>query len=247
MMNSNTLRSLSLALLVSVAAPAAAAPAPVTELGSGGSSSSVERLERMLEARNQMQIDMQRQLEQMAGELDELRGTVERNSYELNQMLERQRDLYREIDTLRTAKPAAAVESKPETPATTEAYSNNQSENAEYESAVNLILKEKNYQGATESFNAFLTKYPQSIYKPNAHYWLGQLYFAKSELALAKQHFDAVSQFAKSSKRADAMLKLGMIADREGDKAGAKTLFQKVVTEYPGSTSASQAEKQMKK
>ncbi|SKA52686.1 tol-pal system protein YbgF [Enterovibrio nigricans] len=245
-MNSNTLRCLSLALLVSAAAPVAAAPAPVTELGgSSGGSSSVERLERMLEARNQMQLDMQRQLDQMAGELDNLRGTVERNSYELNQMLERQRDLYREIDTLRNAKPAPAPEAKPEAPAPTEKYSTDQTENAEYDAAVNLILKEKNYVGATEAFNAFLAKYPESIYTPNAHYWLGQLYFSKSELDAAKKHFTAVSQFAKSSKRADALLKLGIVAQRQGDTAGANTLFQSVIKEYPGTTTANQAEKQL--
>lgn len=161
-MNSNTLRTLSLALLVSAAVPVAAAPAPVTELG--GSSGSIERLERMLQARNQMQLDMQRQLDQMAGEIDQLRGTVERNSHELNQMLERQRDLYREIDSLRNAKPAPAVETSAETTDTKDSYSSNQSENAEYDAAVNLILKEKNYAGATDAFNAFLAKYPDSIY-----------------------------------------------------------------------------------
>ncbi|WP_325892278.1 tol-pal system protein YbgF [Grimontia sp. NTOU-MAR1] len=242
-MNSNTLRALSLALLVSAAAPVAAAPAPVTELG--GSGSSVERLERMLEARNQMQIDMQRQLDQMASELDELRGTVERNNYELNQMLERQRDLYREIDSLRNARPAPAVEVKPQESTSTEKYSANQSENTEYDAAVNLILKEKNYAGATQAFNAFLAKYPESIYKPNAHYWLGQLYFSKSQLDDAKKNFTAVSQFAKSSKRADALLKLGIIADRQKDTATAKTLFKQVVKEYPGTTTAKQAEKQL--
>ncbi|STO57103.1 tol-pal system protein YbgF [Grimontia hollisae] len=242
-MSSNTLRFLSLALLVSVAAPVAAAPAPVTELG--GSGSSFERLERMLEARNQMQIDMQRQLDQMAGELDELRGTVERNSYELNQMLERQRDLYREIDTLRNTKPVPAVEREPDGKSSEASYSTNQSENAEYDAAVNLILKKKNYAGAVDAFNAFLTKYPESIYKPNAHYWLGQLYFSKSQLDDAKKNFTAVSQFAKSSKRADALLKLGIIAERQSDGASAKAFFEQVVKEYPGTTTAKQAQKQL--
>lgn len=242
-MNSNTLRTLSLALLVSAAVPVAAAPAPVTELG--GSSGSIERLERMLQARNQMQLDMQRQLDQMAGEIDQLRGTVERNSHELNQMLERQRDLYREIDSLRNAKPAPAVETSTETTDTKDSYSSNQSENAEYDAAVNLILKEKNYAGATDAFNAFLAKYPDSIYTPNAHYWLGQLYFSKSDFAAAKKNFTAVSQVQKSSKRADALLKLGMIAEKEGDKAGANALFTQVVKEYPGTTTAKQAEKQL--
>ncbi|ATF10427.1 tol-pal system protein YbgF [Candidatus Enterovibrio altilux] len=245
-MNSNTLRFFSLALLVNVTASVVATPATVTELG-GGSSSSAERLERMLEIRNQMQMNMQRQLAQIADELDEMRGTVEENSHTLNQILERQRNLYKEIDILHNAKRESVVENKLKKPSTSEVYSSNQFENEEYDAAVNLILKEKNYTGATQAFNIFLIEYPQSIYKPNAHYWLGQLYFSKSELDLAKQHFDAVSHHAKSSKRADALLKLGMIADRQGDKVNAQILFQNVIKEYPRTTTASQAEKQMKK
>ncbi len=83
--NSNSVRTLALALLVSVAAPVAATSAPVTEVGAGGTT--VDRLERMLQARNQMQLDMQRQLDQMAQELSTLRGNVERNSYEIKQVL----------------------------------------------------------------------------------------------------------------------------------------------------------------
>ncbi|PCS21597.1 tol-pal system protein YbgF [Candidatus Enterovibrio escicola] len=243
-MDSNTLRYLSLALLVCVAAKVAAIP--VIELGSG-SSSSFEHLERMLEVRNQMQIDMQRQLAQMAGELDELHGGVEKNRHELKQIVERQRELYREIDTLRNAGPVSSVELKTEQLNSSEVYSNNQSENRAYDTAVKLILKEKNYMGATDAFNTFLTEYPESVYMPNAHYWLGQLYFINNSLNLAKRHFNAVSTFAKSSKRADALLKLGMIAQKQGDSVAANTLFQRVINEYVGTTTANQAEKKLKK
>lgn len=36
-----------------------------------------------------------------------------------------------------------------------------------------------------------------------------------------------------------------MIAEKEGDKAGANALFTQVVKEYPGTTTAKQAEKQL--
>ncbi len=241
-MNSNTLRTLSLALLVSAAVPVAAAPAPVTELG--GSSGSIERLERMLQARNQMQLDMQRQLDQMAGEIDQLRGTVERNSHELNQMLERQRDLYREIDSLRNAKPAPAVETSAETTDTKDSYSSNQSENAEYDAAVNLILKEKNYAGATDAFNAFLAKYPDSIYTPmRTTGWVSSISL-RAILPLRKRTY-CCKPSSEIQQTRRCLLKLGMIAEKEGDKAGANALFTQVVKEYPGTTTAKQAEKQL--
>ena len=106
MSSNKVMRQFALVLLVGAATQVVAAPAPVTELNSSSAQgNSLERLERMLEARNQIQIDMQRQLEQLASEMDELRGVVERNSYDLSQMLERQRELQmastiREVATL---------------------------------------------------------------------------------------------------------------------------------------------------
>ncbi|OAN18424.1 tol-pal system protein [Photobacterium jeanii] len=246
-MNSNKMRVAALALLVGAATQVVAAPAPVTELNSSSAQgSSLERLERMLEARNQVQIDMQRQLEQLASEMDELRGVVERNSYDLSQMLERQRELYREVDAL-SRQPQKATDTADAKPKSTETYTGNVSENADYEKAVNLILKEKDYDGAVKAFEGFLASYPESAYKPNAHYWLGQLYFTKNQLKQAGEQFKAVASYSDSNKRADAMLKLGVIAERSKDVAEAKKMYQEVVKSYPDSTSSRQAQANLKK
>ncbi|KLV09099.1 tol-pal system protein [Photobacterium aquae] len=248
-MNSNTMRKLALTLLVGAATQVVAAPAPVTELGGNSAQGvSLERLERMIEARNQLQLDMQRQLDQLATEMDELRGIVEKNSYDLGQMLERQRELYREVDAL-SRQPKAAAETAATSEGSTEpteAYSGNVSENEAYENAVNLILKEKDYSGAISAFNGFLKTYPKSVYRPNAHYWLGQLYFTQNQLPEAAEQFTAVASFADSNKRADALLKLGVIAQRSKKADEAKKYFQDVIKAYPGSTSAKQAEKNLK-
>ncbi|MGF1686626.1 tol-pal system protein YbgF [Photobacterium japonica] len=246
-MNSNTMRKLALTLLVGAATQVVAAPAPVTELNGSSSAQggSLERLERMIEARNQVQLDMQRQLDQLATEMDDLRGIVERNSYDLSQMLERQRELYREVDALSRQPKAPAT--TPETSSTsTESYAANVNENEAYETAVNLILKEKNYAGAITAFKGFLTTYPESVYKANAHYWLGQLYFTQNQLADATVHFQAVASEKDSNKRADALLKLGIIAERDKNVEQAKKLYQEVISTYPESTSSQQAQKNLK-
>lgn len=243
-MNRNILRFIPLALLVSAAAPLAAALAPVTELGDN---SAVKRLERMLEARNQMQLDMQTQLDHMAGELDQLRGTIERNSFDINQMMERQRDIYKEIDALRNVNSAPQVPIEIEkSSGSKEVYSKDKSENARYGAAVDLILKEKNYSGAIDAFNAFLKKYPQSVYQANAHYWLAQLYLSKNDLKTATMHFSTVSKIKGSNKRADAMFKLGVIEKKQGNANKANTYFNQVITEYPDTSLAVQAKKEMK-
>ncbi|PSW07414.1 tol-pal system protein YbgF [Photobacterium lipolyticum] len=247
-MNSNIMRNIALALLVGAATQVVAAPAPVTELNSNNAQgSSLERLERMLESRNQVQLDMQRQLDQLASEMDELRGLVERNSYDLSQMLERQRELYREVDSLSRQPQKKEAEDVGAKSASSETYTSNVSENEAYEKAVNLILKEKDYVGAVTAFNEFLTAYPESAYKPNAQYWLGQLYFTQNQLQEASENFTAVASVKDSNKRADAMLKLGVIAERSKQPEQAKKYYQEVISAYPDSTSSRQAESHLKK
>ncbi|MCE7576073.1 tol-pal system protein YbgF [Aliivibrio fischeri] len=247
---SNLKRIIPLTLLASAATLVVAAPAPVTDLNASSnstssapaSSASIERLERLIKSRNQIQLQLQQQLDGLSQELSEMRGTVERNSYELDQMLERQRQLYIEIDNIRTAKPT--VEAKPEAAeggSTEGAYAADTNENAAYQNAVDLILKEKNYAGATKAFQEFVTAYPDSVYSSNAHYWLGQLYFAQKNDVEAAKSFAKVVSYADSNKRADALLKLGEVAKRNNNNAAAKKYYQKVVNEYPDSTTAKTA------
>ncbi len=48
-----------------------------------------------------------------------------------------------------------------------------------------------------------------------------------------------VNQHKDSTKRSDAMLKLAMVSDKQGDKARARVLYNQLIKEYP-STSAAQ-------
>ena len=157
---SNLKRIIPLTLLASAATLVVAAPAPVTDLNATSnstssapaSSASIERLERLIKSRNQIQLQLQQQLDGLSEELSEMRGMVERNSYELDQMLERQRQLYIEIDTLRTAKPVPVVtptEGAGDTGASG-SYATDTNENEAYQNAVDLILKKKDYTGATK-------------------------------------------------------------------------------------------------
>ncbi len=235
-------------LLVLVGGAVNASPAPVSSLGTSANSQSVARLERLLQARNHMQVEMQNQLITLSSELDELRGMVEKNTHQLNQLIDRQRNIYKEIDSVRKEiNTNASVKNMSNDVIKAVDYSKDQSENNEYDSAVNLILKDKNYKGAINAFNAFVKKYPNSIYQPNAHYWLGQLYFSMNDLEGAQRHFTSVSQFEQSSKRADAILKLGLIAEKKGDKLVAKDKFNQVITLFPDTTSANQAKQGMER
>ena len=240
-MNNNLVRSLALSLLVGVASPVLAAPAPVSDLQIQNTSPDVQQLERLISARNQLQLDMQRQLNQMSSEVDNLRGLVERSNYELKQMLTRQRELYQEVDSLRQQLKNKTVASTGKETAKTSEYSSDRNENEAYDKAVALVLQDKNFSGAINAFQDFLKKYPQSSYVTNANYWLGQLYFSQNKVVEAQAAFIVVTNNKSSSKRADALLKLGVISERQKNNTKARSYYQQVVDNYPESTSSRQA------
>ncbi|AXB30993.1 tol-pal system protein YbgF [Vibrio campbellii] len=251
-MFSNTKRAVTLTLLASAANFAFAAPAPVSDLNStssvstrSSSESDIERLERLLQNRNRVQLQMQEQIDQMSQEISDLRGQLERNSYEMRQMLKRQRELFVELDRVRGEMKAAPVkEAKPAE--TGGKYSSNADEQTAYQDAVDLILKKRDYTGAIAAFKQFQKDYPDSTYSANSHYWLGQLYFAKKQDKEAVKSFAAVVSYKDSNKRADALVKLGDIAERNKNDAQAKKYYQQVVDEYPGSASAKIASSKLK-
>ncbi|RVT46282.1 tol-pal system protein YbgF [Rheinheimera sediminis] len=120
--------------------------------------------------------------------------------------------------------------------------SSSPSENESYESAVNLVLKDRNYDAAIPAFENFVRSYPDSSYAPNSYYWLGQLFFTKNELLKAKAQFErVVAQYPQSGKAADSLAKLGQLAEREGDVAAAKQFYQLLVSKYPQSKPAKAA------
>lgn len=255
-MFSNLKRVITLTLLASAAGTALAAPAPVSDLSGSNaastrsSSNDVQRLERLLETRNRVQIRMQQQVDEMALEISELRGQLEKNNYEMQQMLKRQRELFIELDKVRgqvSAAPAAAQTSGSATNGESQkgTFSTNANEQTAYQNAVDLILKKRDYNGAIAAFQKFQTDFPDSTFAPNSHYWLGQLYFAKKQDKEAVKSFAAVVSYKDSNKRADALVKLGDIASRNNNATQAKKYYQQVVDEYPDSASAKLAKEQL--
>lgn len=226
-------------------ATAFSAPAPVSDASGGSNDDRISRLERIIKAKQQGEFDMQRRMDALQNEVLDLRGITEQQNYQMNQMLQRQRQLYEEIANLtaKSSTPAAPVQADATTVA---AASSTLGETGSYEAAVNLVLKERKYDEAIPAFRSFISTYPDSNYAANANYWLGQLLYNKSEYNDAKQAFSTVvSKFADSNKRGDSLVKLGMIAEKENDSAGARALYNKVLKEYADSASARLAQQQL--
>ncbi len=237
-----------------------AAQAPVIDVSSasnknqnsGSLTEQLANVERKLDSRNRAQVNIQSQLDDLQTQVNELRGVTELHTHQLSQVLERQRELYQELDRrVREAlQPASQVSNTTvvNAPAVTKNYSDDLTENEAYDKALNLVLKDKRYEEAIPEFRSFNKAYPQSTYAPNSHYWLGQLLFNKGKLAEADQEFTiVVEQFQDSSKRPDALLKLAMVAQQQKNENKAKQLYSQLLSEYPDSTSAQLAKPRLDK
>ncbi len=232
---------------------ASIADAPVTDLGNTGKlAEQVSQLKRLIQARGAAQVNLQQQINDLQDEVSEIRGVTETHNYKLEQIVDRQRELYLEIERrlsqLNSVEQAPTPQPVIESQASTDAsqYGGSLSENDAYDNAVNLILKERRYDDAIPAFEKFITEFPNSIYIPNAHYWLGQLLFNKADYTSAQVHFDKViTLYPDSNKRSDALLKQGTVLQKLGDPAGAKKLFQQVIEEYPESNSATLAKSRL--
>jgi tol-pal system protein YbgF len=208
-------------------------------------------LERKDQSRVEAQQRVQQQLDMLQGDVDTIRGSIELHNHQLGQILERQRELYLELQNrfsdLSEQTASAGNSVGVMAPSAQSDRPAGQSEEQAYQSAVNLILKERNYDDAIPAFQVFLSTFPSSNYTDNAHYWLGQLLFNKQDWDGARQQFESVvNKFADSPKRADAILKLGMVEKSVGNKAEAKRLFEQVVAEYPDATPSRLANEQLK-
>ncbi|GAB7259618.1 cell division protein CpoB [Dickeya ananatis] len=193
---------LSLSLLVGVAAPwAATAQAPISNVGSGSVEDRVTQLERISNAHSQLLTQLQQQLADTQRDIDGLRGQIQENQYQLNQVVERQKQIYQQIDSLGSqsggqassgassagnaaaSAPAAASDAgaASNTGTSSAAPAMTGDANTDYNAAASLVLEKKQYDQAIAAFQNFVKRYPDSTYQPNANYWLGQLFYNKGK------------------------------------------------------------------
>lgn len=245
-------RIIALTLSAIFGAAVNAAPAPVADVSSGSTESRLSTLERIFDTRTEQQHRVQEQLDLLQNDVNELRGSIEKHNYQLERILERQRELYLEIDkriaAVMTQPSSGGSESLSQGEVTSQpSHQTTLNEDQAYDKAVNLILKDKLYDDAIPEFQSFLQNFPNSSYASNAHYWLGQLLFNKQDWPAAASQFETlINAFPDSSKRADAMLKLGICEQERSNIARSVELWKKVVAEYPTSSARKLAEIKLK-
>lgn len=202
------------------------------------------------------------QLQQLQDEVARLRGMVEEQQNEIQRLKQESLERYQDLDG-RLANGAAGGAAQQNSPAgapsaagspSAQAPANASNEPADpakeklyYDAAFDLI-KAKDFDKASQAFNAFLRKYPNSQYAGNAQYWLGEVNLAKGDLQAAGQAFARVSQaYPQHPKVPDSLYKLADVEQRLGQTDKAKGLLQQIIAQYPGSSAAQLAQRDLQR
>lgn len=187
------------------------------------------------------------QLQLLQQEVRELRGLVEEQGHQIKRMARDQQEQYIDLDRrvsgLRSAPsaPGAASGSTTASPGVGAAAASG-SEREAYTSAFNL-MKEQQFDASTAAFNRLIVDYPNGQYTPNAFYWLGELYLAKTQFEQARQSFAQVTNlYPTHQKVPDALYKLGVVYHRLGDTQRSLEFLDRVRKEFPQSSAAGLAQ-----
>ncbi len=108
------------------------------------------------------------------------------------------------------------------------------------------LFRARKYQDAVYDFNNLVASKMNNILMSNAHYWLGECYYAMQKYNDARTEFEKTLTYPKSYKQTAAYIMLGMSYLRLGDKEGARTAWQKLVRRYPKSKFAARAKEFLK-
>jgi tol-pal system protein YbgF len=205
-------------------------------------------------------------LEQLQDEVRRLTGEVELLGYDLSRLKQDEKDRYIDLDrriivlnqrkneapkynnvapianttTIAPTKPASSkktIESNLLSPPTP-VKENPETEKMAYKAAFELI-KSRQYEQAKLALRNLINEFPTGAYAANSYYWLGEVLLVQSEYIKAAESFDKViSGFVKHRKVPDALYKIGVAYNKMEQKEKAKAYLQRVIADYPESSSA---------
>ena len=225
------------------------------------------RLERLMD--NQGMVNLLFRIDALQKEVQTLRGQLELQHHELDEIKKRQRSLYSDVDRRllnlerrgnggsasiypSTSTPLAdsgKVMDATSTPAVTKtdkpASGDNKqavSEQQTYQKAFDL-LRELRYEDAITAFRTFLNTYPNGRYAHIAQYWISEANYAQRKFEAAIKDYQALIKLHPSSpKLAEAMLKISYSYYELKKYDQAERSLESLLKEHAGTTEAGQAQ-----
>lgn len=212
-------------------------------------------LQKQIDAQQRTMLDMQNRITALTTEVNTLRGDLEQLRYEIARMGSPSPTTAPAAPApapapapALNANPAAAPAPAPVVPAPAApgAALKNVEPPAQrlYDEAYQKVL-DNDLKGAVISFKDYVGKYPDNTLTPNAWYWLGQVQYKLNDLDGARVSFLNVAQYTSSTKRPDALYKLGLISKMRGENDKAVAYFNLVINTYPADTSSDLARREL--
>jgi len=248
--------------------PASASPASGNSTQNLTTEQRITRLERILNSQGLE--DILSRMDSLQTQIEKLRGNIEVQAHQLEEIKQRQRDLYVDIDrrlvrlerngpgtdtgaaaaaVTPTTKPtpqAAGTRAKP-VPVEQDTGSDAAGEQQAYQKAFDT-LRDLRYEQAVKSFKAFLGKYPKGRYAHIAQYWIGEADYAQRKYKQAITEYQKlIDNYPTSPKLAEAMLKIGYSQYELKNNKAAETILKQLIKSYPGTTEAGQAQNLLQK
>ncbi|MBZ0118529.1 MAG: tetratricopeptide repeat protein, partial [Sandaracinaceae bacterium] len=82
-------------------------------------------------------------------------------------------------------------------------------------------------------------------YADNAHYWRGEIHFARRDYARAAAEMQRlIERYPNGNRVPDAMLRLGICLERLGETARARAVLQELRSRFPQSVAARMASRE---
>ncbi len=140
------------------------------------------------------------------------------------------------VDLRPPARAAAPVPAAPR-PSASVAATGSGDAKADYEAAYAYVLQ-RQYEQAEMSLRQFIQSHPRDALVPDATYWLGESYLQRNRTREAAEQFLKVStDYARSRKAPDAMLKLGASLNALGAREQACATLAELERKFPQASS----------
>lgn len=184
-------------------------------------------------------IELANQIEQLRSEIASLRGQIEVLANDLANAQKRQQDFYIDLD-----KRIRALEPKKLTVDGRE-ITIEQNEQRAFDAAMSMY-KAGQYANAATAFNSFTLNYAASVFASQAHYWLGNSYYAQRDCKgtiAALQNL--LKNFPDNNKAPDAMLNIAACQLELKDKKESRKTLEAVIAKFPGTEQAQAAKSRL--
>lgn len=235
--------------------------------GSTARLSSEERLTRLEAIADSQILEMLTRIQTLEREIQLLRGDLESQTHQLQELNKKQRDLYIDIDRrllnleksiqaqagTNTATPAAATNTPAATtvakPVTDKPESAPAAEDDQkaYQQAFDH-LREQRHEKAIAEFRSYIKNFPKGRYAHVSQYWIAEAYFAQGQFKDAIASYQQlIDTYPSSPKLAEAMLKIAESHYKLNDLSNAQKAAERLIKAYPGTEEAKQGQALLQK